>query len=204
MFTGIVTDVGALVDVERDNEDARMRFSTHLDLEDCAIGASICCAGVCLTVIAKDAEEGWFEADVSGETLARTTLGDWQPGQRVNFERSLKLGDEMGGHIVSGHVDAVATVAETAEDGDSLRVVLSAPRELAPFVSEKGSVALDGCSLTVNLVEDRPDEVRFSVNLIPHTQSVTTFDALAPGARLNMEVDMFARYVARIAAVSRG
>lgn len=202
MFTGIVTDVGRVETVTRTERDARFRIATKLDLSDAAIGASIACAGVCLTVTARDASAGWFDVDVSAETLSKTTLGDWETGRAINLERALKLGDELGGHIVSGHVDGVATVAETALVGESLRVDFAAPRALAPYIAPKGSVALDGCSLTVNEVSDTADAVRFSVNLIPHTRSETSFDALAPGARLNLEVDMLARYVARIAAAT--
>lgn len=199
MFTGIVTDVGTLDSVRRTERDARLRIRTGLDLSDVAIGASIACAGCCLTVVARDAAAGWFDADVSAETMSKTTLGDWREGRRINLERSLKLGDELGGHIVSGHVDGVATVHAIEADGESLRVTLAAPRALAAYLAPKGSVALDGASLTVNEVEDVPDAVHFTVNLIPHTRAETSFDALEPGTRLNLEVDTLARYVARIA-----
>ncbi len=199
MFTGIITDVGTLESVKRTDRDARMRIRTKLNLSDVAIGASIACAGCCLTVVARDASAGWFDADVSAETMSKTTLGDWSEGRVINLERSLKLGDELGGHIVSGHVDSVATVVSAEPDGESLKVVFAAPRALAGFIAAKGSVALDGASLTVNDVEDTADAVQFAVNLIPHTRSETSFDALKPGARLNLEVDMLARYVSRLA-----
>ncbi len=197
MFTGIITDIGEVLAVDG-AQDARLRLRTGYPVADIALGASIACAGVCLTVVEKDAEAGAFSVDVSAETLSKTTLGDWRPGRRVNLERALKVGDELGGHIVTGHVDGVAEVVSATADGDSTRVTLSAPRALGPFIAPKGSVALDGCSLTVNEVADAADAVRFGVNLIPHTKDWTTFDALAPGARLNLEIDVLARYVARM------
>ncbi|MEL6317847.1 MAG: riboflavin synthase [Pseudomonadota bacterium] len=199
MFTGIITDVATLVAVARpDGGDARLRIETGYDLETVELGASIACAGVCLTVETKSPAARWFEVAASAETLSKTTIGDWAVGRRVNLERALRVGDELGGHIVSGHVDGVAEVRGRAEEGDSSRITLAAPRALAPFIAPKGSAALDGCSLTVNDVEDAPDAVVFGVNLIPHTKLWTTFDALAPGDRLNLEIDVLARYTARM------
>ncbi|MEL6316349.1 MAG: riboflavin synthase [Pseudomonadota bacterium] len=197
MFTGIISDVGEVAAVEA-RGDARIVIRCGYPLEEIALGASIACAGVCLTVTAKDLTARTFSVDVSAETLSKTSAGDWAPGRRLNLERALKVGDELGGHIVSGHVDGVAEVAALRTEGDSTRVTLSAPKALAPFVAPKGSVALDGCSLTVNEVEDAADAVRFGVNLIPHTKSWTSFDRLALGDRLNQEIDVLARYVARM------
>lgn len=192
MFTGIITDLGEVQAVERHEGGARFRIGTRYDMEDVPLGASIANNGVCLTVVDKGA--GWFAVDASNETLSVTTLGDWREGTPVNLERALRLGDELGGHIVSGHVDGIATVVERRPDGDSLRFTFEAPEALAKFVAPKGSVALDGVSLTVNEVAGR----RFGVNIIPHTQQETTFGTLAEGARVNMEIDMLARYVARL------
>jgi riboflavin synthase len=196
MFTGIVTDIGTVADVE-DRGDKRFVIQTAFDMDETAIGASICCSGVCLTVVAK--EKGRFAVDVSAESLSRSTLGGWSQGSRVNLERSLKVGDEMGGHIVSGHVDGIGRVAEITPDGDSRRFVFELPRELARFVAEKGSIAVDGVSLTVNRVWRRDGRDLFGVNIIPHTQQETTFGKLKPGDRVNLEIDMLARYVARLA-----
>jgi riboflavin synthase len=193
MFTGIVTDLGRLA--ARDDADGgglRLGIETAYDLATVEIGASIACSGCCLTVVEKG--DGRFSVEVSAETLSKTTLGDWQPGQAINLERSLKLGDELGGHLVYGHVDGVATVEAIEPDGDSLRFVFSAPQELARYLAPQGSVALDGVSLTVNEVET----ARFGVNIIPHTARVTSFGALAVGDRVNLEIDMLARYVARL------
>ncbi|WP_207456162.1 riboflavin synthase [Azospirillum sp. SYSU D00513] len=191
MFTGIITDIGRVRAVERQG-DTRFTIETAFDMEEVAIGASIAHNGCCLTVVEKGT--GWFDVQVSAETLSKTTLGGWAEGTRINLERSLKLGDELGGHLVYGHVDGVAAVAEVRPEGDSLRITFQAPAELARYVASKGSVALDGVSLTVNEVEGD----RFGVNLIPHTQTATTFGALKAGDRVNMEVDMLARYVARL------
>ncbi len=200
MFTGIITDLGAVKAVERagGSNDARFVFATAYDTAAIGQGASIACSGACLTLV--DSGPGWFAADVSGETLARTTLGDWQPGTPVNFERPLKLGDELGGHMVSGHVDGVAMVRGRQAEQGSLRLSLEAPAELAKFVAPKGSVALDGVSLTVNEV----DGATFGVNIIPHTAEVTTLGARRPGDRVNLEIDMLARYVQRLLAASNG
>ncbi|HEX6959691.1 MAG TPA: riboflavin synthase [Ferrovibrio sp.] len=191
MFTGIITDIGTVAAREA-HGDTRFRIRTAYDMDSVAIGASIACSGVCLTVVQKG--EDWFAVDVSAETLSRTTLGNWTDGSPVNLERSLKVGDELGGHIVSGHVDGVAEVVNVTTEGDSLRVRFRAPKALAGFIAEKGSVAIDGVSLTVNDVQD----VTFGVNLIPHTQQVTTLGRLTAGAQVNMEIDALARYVARL------
>jgi riboflavin synthase len=195
MFTGIITDLGEVAGVER-RGDLRARIVTRYDPATIALGASIACDGVCLTVVDKgsDADRNWFAVDVSAETLSKTTLGEWAAGRRVNLERSLKVGDELGGHIVSGHVDGVGEVIETRAEGDSTRVTFSTPRALAPFIAPKGSIAVDGASLTVNEV----DGESFGVNLIPHTKAHTTFAELAPGRRVNLEIDVLARYVARL------
>ncbi|MGC2854232.1 riboflavin synthase [Novispirillum sp. DQ9] len=192
MFTGIITDLGRVRRVERKGGDARFEFATAYDMGGVAIGASIACNGVCLTVIEKG--DGWFAVDASAETLSKTTLGAWEEGTAVNFERALAVGDELGGHIVSGHVDGVATVVAVEPFGESVRYTFEAPQALKKYVAPKGSVALDGVSLTVNEVDD----ARFGINVIPHTQQVTTFGGLVPGARVNMEIDMLARYVARL------
>jgi riboflavin synthase len=172
--------------------DLRARLATGYDTARIDIGASIACDGVCLTVVALG--EGWFEVQVSAETLSKTTLGAWQVGRRVNLERALRVGDELGGHIVSGHVDGVADVVSVTPEGESLRVTFEAPRHLAGFIAPKGSVALDGTSLTVNEVEG----ARFGVNLIPHTQAATTWGEVRAGGRVNLEIDTLARYVARL------
>ncbi|KJS37650.1 MAG: riboflavin synthase subunit alpha [Rhodospirillaceae bacterium BRH_c57] len=192
MFTGIITDLGKVARVERKGDDARFEFATAYDMAGVAIGASIACNGVCLTVIAKG--DHTFAVDASAETLSKTTLGTWTEGTAVNFERALAVGDELGGHIVSGHVDGVATVVAVEPAGESVRYTFEAPQALKKFVAPKGSVALDGVSLTVNEVDD----ARFGINVIPHTQQVTTFGGLVPGAKVNMEIDMLARYVARL------
>jgi riboflavin synthase len=191
MFTGIITDLGAVRAVETGG-DTRFVFDTGYDTDGIAIGASIACSGVCLTVV--DKGPGWFAVQASGETLARTTLGAWGPGQAVNFERALTLGGELGGHFVFGHVDGVATIAGRAAEGDSLRLLIEAPQPLMRFVAPKGCAALDGVSLTVNEVEG----TRFGVNVIPHTRRSTTLGAVQPGDRVNLEVDMLARYVERL------
>ena len=193
MFTGIITDLGTVMDATRGAAtSARFRIGTAYDMKTVDMGASIACNGCCLTVVEKGAD--WFAVDVSIETLARTTLESWTAGKRINLERALKAGDELGGHIVSGHVDGVATVEDITEIEGSKRFKIAPPPELMKFVAEKGSVTLDGVSLTVNEVKDKS----FNVMIIPHTQSVTSFGALESGARLNMEIDLLARYVARI------
>jgi riboflavin synthase len=196
MFTGIVTDVGIVLSVEQ-RGDLRLRIGTAYDLAEVAIGASIACSGVCLTVVDKGPD--WFAVDVSAETLSRTAPGRWQEGARLNLERSLRLGDEMGGHIVTGHVDAVATVAEARTEGDSHRLDLEVAREIGPMIAAKGSIALDGVSLTVNQVADgEAGKTRFSVNVIPHTAAHTTFGDVAAGGQLNVEIDVLARYLDRM------
>jgi riboflavin synthase len=191
MFTGIVTDVGRVRAVRDTNRDRRFEVETGFDVATIDLGASISHAGCCLTVVEKG--EGWFAVEVSGETLAVTTLGDWKEGRRVNLERAAKVGDELGGHIVSGHVDGVGEVLSVAEEGGSHRVRIRAPRPLHRFIAPKGSITVEGVSLTVNDVEDDV----FGVNLIPHTWDVTTLGELKPGARVNLEIDMLARYLAR-------
>jgi riboflavin synthase len=191
MFTGIVTDIGTVV-VRETRGDTHCRIRTRYETAGIDIGASIACAGVCLTVVQKGAD--WFAVDVSAESLSRTTLGGWTDGTAINLERSLKVGDELGGHIVSGHVDGVGEVVATRSEGDSLRIDFRAPANLAGFIAEKGSITIDGASLTVNGVQDNV----FGVNLIPHTQQVTTLGKLKSGDRVNLEIDVLARYVARL------
>jgi riboflavin synthase len=198
MFTGIVQDLGRLASREMLGVDARLVIATkHLDLANTVIGDSISVQGVCLTVTALT--PGSFSADVSHETLSLTTLGELEVGAAVNLEPALRAGDRLGGHLVSGHVDGVAHVAGTSRDGDSLRVKVAVPADLARYIARKGSVTLDGVSLTVNEVEG----VTFGVNLIPHTQAVTTLGRLQPGARLNLEVDQMARYAERLLGAER-
>ncbi len=192
MFTGIITDIGTVTAVEA-NGDTRARIATAYDTAGIEIGASIASDGVCLTVV--DLGPDWYEVEYSAETLSKTNLGTWQPGSRVNLERALKVGDELGGHIVSGHVDGVAEVVSVAVEGDSTRVQFRAPEALAKFIAPKGSVALNGTSLTVNEVEGAV----FGVNLIHHTKDVTTWGDVAVGDRVNLEIDTLARYVARLA-----
>lgn len=196
MFTGIVTDVGEVVSVESRGELRRLRIASAYDAEGIALGASIACAGVCLTVVAvtREGARTIFDVDAAAETLARTTVGSWGQGTRVNLERALKIGDELGGHIVTGHVDGIARI-ESRDDFDAMvRYWIEAPSDLSRFVAQKGSVTLDGVSLTVNEVEGD----RFSVLLIPHTLAVTTFGARPADDALNIEVDLMARYAARL------
>jgi riboflavin synthase len=198
MFTGIVTDIGRVRSIVPaiGGKDTRLVIETAYDTSGIAIGASISCSGCCLTAVEKGA--GWFAGDASGETLACTTLGAWRPGTRINLERALKAGDELGGHLVSGHVDGVGTVAEASEEGGSLRLTFRLSRGLGRFIAGKGSVAVDGVSLTTNEVADRGDATYFGINLIPHTRAVTTLGGLVTGAAVNVEVDVMARYVARL------
>jgi riboflavin synthase len=191
MFTGIVTDVGRVRSVRETNRDRRLEIETGFDLATVDIGASISHAGCCLTVVEKGS--GWFAVEVSGETLSLTTLADWTEGHRVNLERPAKVGDELGGHIVSGHVDGIGEVLSVEAEGGSHRLRIRAPRPLHRFIAPKGSITVEGVSLTVNDVEDDV----FGLNLIPHTWDVTTLGELAPGARVNLEIDMLARYLAR-------
>jgi riboflavin synthase len=198
MFTGIVTDVGTVRNAEQ-RGDLRLTIGTAYDLGGVDLGASIACSGVCLTVV--DKGDDWFAVDVSAETISRTAADLWREGARLNLERSLRLGDELGGHIVSGHVDTVAEVIGVCPDGDSVRLGLSIPRELGPMVAPKGSITLDGVSLTVNEVRDADSEAtRFWVNIIPHTAQQTTFAEIAAGRQLNVEVDVLARYLDRMLA----
>ena len=195
MFTGIITDIGTVQSVET-KVDTRLRIETGFDTTTIAFGASIACDGVCLTVVdcGQDGNTGWFDVDCSAETLSKTTAGAWASGKRINLERSLRVGDEMGGHIVSGHVDGTAKIVSDETSGDSTVLTIEAPKDLAPFLAQKGSVALNGTSLTVNDV----DGARFTINLIPHTKSVTTWGDVSEGDMINLEVDTLARYVARL------
>ena len=198
MFTGIVTDLGAVRRIER-RGDTRFTFETGYDTETIALGASIACNGCCLTVVERGG--GSFAVDASAETLSKTTLGTWREGTPVNFERALALGEELGGHLVSGHVDATARVVGIAQEGDSWRFRIAVGSEIAPFIASKGSVALDGVSLTVNEVEDGADGgATFGINVIPHTYAVTTIGSLQCGDLVNLEIDRVARYVARLRA----
>lgn len=190
MFTGIVTDIGTVESVNKKG-DTRMVIRTVFDTNTMLLGSSIACSGACMTVV--DKGDGWFSIDVSGESLSRTTMGNWQQGDKVNLERPLRMGDELGGHMLTGHVDGLAVVDEILPVGDSHKLVLAVPKELQYLVAEKGSVALDGVSLTVNGVEGN----FFWVNIIPHTWEQTTLGLLGEGNTLNMEVDVMARYIAR-------
>lgn len=191
MFTGIVTDLGKIRAIEK-HGDTRIEIETSYDMDDVDIGASIACSGPCLTVIEKG--PGWFAVEASAETLDKTGLGDWVVGTPVNLERAMRIGDELGGHIVSGHVDAVASIVDMQPEGDSVRFTFEAPEAFAKYIAPKGSVSLDGVSLTVNEVQGN----RFGVNIISHTQGETTFGSRKVGDRINMEIDTIARYVARI------
>jgi len=191
MFTGIISDVGQVRAI-LPGGDRGYRIATRLATEDLAIGASVACSGACLTVIDKGSD--WFAVQVSAETRARTTVGNWQVGSRVNLERALRAGDELGGHLLTGHVDAVAAVRDRRQEGDSQSLVIEVPEPFEQGIAAKGSVALDGVSLTVNDVAGR----RFGINLIPHTLAHTTFDTIAVGDRVNLEIDILARYVARL------
>jgi riboflavin synthase len=195
MFTGIITDVGKIATLTQEG-DLRARIETGYDTSRIDMGASIASDGVCLTVV--DLGPNWYEVQISAETVEKTNLGDWKLGRRVNLERALKVGDELGGHIVSGHVDGVAEVIAMQDDGDSTRVTLRAPLALARFIAPKGSVALNGTSLTVNEVNG----CDFGINFIPHTKDVTTWGDVAIGDRINLEIDTLARYVARLAEMS--
>lgn len=192
MFTGLITDVGEVVA----RQAGQFTIATRYKLESKDTGASICCDGVCLTAttITPSSDGARFTVDVSNETLGKSTLSGWQPGKRINLERSLRVNDELGGHIVSGHVDGVAKIIAITPDGDSRRFLFEAPEHLARYIAPKGSVALEGTSLTVNEVS----ATRFGVNLIPHSLTMTTWGAKTPGETVNLEVDVFARYVARL------
>ena len=195
MFTGIITDVGRITSLEQ-RGDLKARVETTYDADNIDLGASIACNGVCLTVIDKGQSEDkdWFDVEISAESVSKTNIGDWQVGSPINLERALKVGDELGGHIVSGHVDGVAEVVSVSDEGDSTRVRFKAPDDLARFIASKGSVALNGTSLTVNEVEG----TEFGVNFIPHTKTVTTWGGVDVGDRINLEIDTLARYVARL------
>ena len=196
MFTGIITDIGEVLSAVQEG-DLRARIGTSYDVAGIDIGASIACDGVCLTVIATGTESrGWFDVQISAESVGLTNIGRnrWTPGRQLNLERALKVGDELGGHIVSGHVDGVADLVDLRDEGDSTRMTFQAPEALAKFIAPKGSVALNGTSLTVNEV----DGARFGVNVIPHTKEVTTWGEVAVGDAINLEVDTMARYVARL------
>ena len=195
MFTGIVTDIGKIESAEG-RGDLRVRIATSYDTTTVDLGASIACSGVCLTVV--DKGPGWFAVDVSGETVSRTAA-QWGVGRALNLERALKLGDELGGHIVTGHVDGIGTIVRISPQGDSKKIIFSVPAALAPFIAPKGSVTIDGVSLTVNDVSDEADgTAQFAINLIPHTQSVTTLGAFAEGQTVNIEIDVLARYLQRM------
>jgi riboflavin synthase len=202
MFTGIITDIGTIRSRE-DRGDTRLVIGTAYDTDTIDLGASIACSGACLTVVDKgrDGDGHWFAIDASGETLARTAAGMWDAGRRLNLERALKIGDELGGHIVTGHVDAVGTIVSVTPVGDSIGVTVSAPAELAPHIAAKGSITVDGISLTVNEVTDQPDgTAHFTLNIIPHTQEMTTLNEAAAGRPVNLEIDILARYLARMQA----
>jgi riboflavin synthase len=206
MFTGIVTAIGTIAKVEQ-RGDLHVTIACLFDPATIAIGASIACSGVCLTVVDRGGEPGaaWFSVDVSAETVSRTAKGQWHEGKRINLEQSLRLGDEMGGHIVSGHIDAVGKIADWQPEGDSTRLTIRAPAALAPFIAAKGSIAVDGVSLTVNEVTDRADgSVDFGLNVIPHTSDVTTLGELAQGAEVNLEIDTVARYLKRLESLRAG
>ncbi|WP_428542611.1 riboflavin synthase [Profundibacter sp.] len=194
MFTGIITDIGQVLAVEM-RGDMQARIGTGYDVAGIDIGASIACDGVCLTVVALGTDpQNWFDVQISAETLDKTNLGKWARGKRINLERALKVGDELGGHIVSGHVDGLAEIIAMQDEGDSTRVTLRAPDALAGFIAPKGSVALNGTSLTVNEVKDTD----FGINFIPHTKAATTWGDAAVGDMVNLEIDTLARYVARL------
>lgn len=204
MFTGIVTEIGNILAIE-DKGDRRVTISCAMDPAKIAIGASIACSGVCLTVVDKGgvAGEGWFAVDVSGETVKRTAPERWTVGAPLNLEPALRLGDELGGHIVTGHVDAVGEVVSVKQVGASWQYVVSAPRELAPYIAAKGSITVDGVSLTVNEVADQPDGAcHFMLNIIPHTAEVTTLGTLAAGRKVNLEIDVLARYLKRMQSLA--
>lgn len=191
MFTGIVTDIGR-VEAAEDRGDLRVRIACGFDTRSVDLGASIACSGVCLTVV--DKGPGWFAVDASAETRGRTPADHWRAGASLNLERALRVGDELGGHIVTGHVDGIGRVLSVTPEGGSLRVAIAAPVDLAPYIAAKGSVSLDGVSLTVNAVDGRD----FTVNIIPHTAAATTLESVAAGRELNIEIDIIARYLGRM------
>lgn len=206
MFTGIITDIGTVRSRE-DRGDTRLVIATAYDVGTIDLGASIACSGACLTVVDKGVDDdsngpgGWFAIDASAETLACTAPGMWDQGRRLNLERALKVGDELGGHIVTGHVDDIGRIVSVVPVGDSVTVTVAAPAALAPHIAAKGSVTVDGVSLTVNDVVDQPNgEAHFTLNIIPHTQEMTTLDEAAAGRPVNLEIDILARYLARMQA----
>ncbi|GAA4050215.1 riboflavin synthase [Parerythrobacter jejuensis] len=205
MFTGIVTAIGTIDNIEHKG-DMHIRIACPYDPETMAIGASIACSGVCLTVVERGGEEGdaWFAVDVSNETVSCTAQDQWTTGRKLNLEQALKLGDELGGHLVTGHVDAVGRVAVAREEGGSIRIEILAPQSIAPYVAEKGSITIDGVSLTVNSVVDEDNgDVRFGLNIIPHTGEVTTLGALEQGDAVNLEIDVLARYLKRMESLRK-
>ncbi len=200
MFTGIITDVGRIEAADQ-NGDLRLKIACGYDMAGVDLGASIACSGVCLTVVDKGAN--WFAVDVSAESLSRTAPGMWEEGSRLNLERALRVGDELGGHIVTGHVDGIGEIDGVVDVGGSKRATVVAGEEIAPYLAAKGSVTLDGVSLTVNDVETLSQGVRFGINIIPHTAAHTTFDQLEPGRRINIEIDILARYLGRMLELRR-
>ena len=204
MFTGIVTAIGTITQVEQ-RGDLRLRIAAPLDPARIDIGASIACSGVCLTVVDRGGSAGdaWFDVDVSAESVSRTRRGMWEEGARINIEPSLRVGDELGGHIVTGHVDTVGEVVMSKREGDSWRVAIRARAEMAPFIAEKGSITVDGVSLTVNDIRDHTDGTcAFALNIIPHTGEVTTLGDLAVGDQVNLEIDVLARYLKRMQSLA--
>lgn len=204
MFTGIVTAIGTIASAEQ-RGDLRLRINAPMDPARIAIGASIACSGVCLTVVERGGSAGdaWFDVDVSGETISRTVPDMWNAGQRLNLEPSLRLGDELGGHIVTGHVDSVGRVVKVAQEGGSWQVAIRARADMAPFIAEKGSITVNGVSLTVNDVRDRADGVcDFLLNIIPHTAEVTTLGTLVVDDQVNLEIDVLARYLKRMQSLT--
>ena len=195
MFTGIITDIGTIRTAQQ-RGDLRLIIGCAYDMGGVALGASISCSGVCLTVVDKGPD--WFAVDLSAETVSCTAQGAWAEGRALNLERALKLGDELGGHIVTGHIDGIGEVTQLAREGDSHRVTVRVPSELAPFIAAKGSITVDGVSLTVNSVEDGSEGTTFGLNIIPHTWAVTTFGQLAVGQAVNLEIDVLARYLSRM------
>jgi riboflavin synthase len=195
MFTGIITDIGTIDAIER-RGDLRVRIGTRYDTASVDLGASIACSGACLTVV--DKGPGWFAVDVSDETIARTAGAVWAEGRKINLERALRVGDELGGHIVTGHVDGVGTIISADPVGGSIALKVKVPDDIAGYLASKGSVALDGISLTVNTVEDTEDGTIIGLNIIPHTAEMTTFETLEPGRALNIEIDVLARYLGRM------
>ena len=196
MFTGIITDIGTIQKTEQ-RGDLRLVIGCGYDMSGVAIGASIACSGVCLTVV--DKADGWFAVDLSGESVTRTAIGMWTEGARLNLERALKVGDELGGHIVTGHVDGIGHIASTEHIGDSWKVTVIAPAALSPYIAGKGSITVDGVSLTVNTVDDQADgTAHFTLNIIPHTAEMTTLGALQAGRAVNLEIDVLARYLKRM------